>query len=537
MTNRLEKRVEILYEIAMSIGNSLELKLALKEVLTQILHKLNAVGIAVFAHDQSCPDYIIPRRGISKEIIDSVQQFFKNNKEYDGHLLDTLILRDYKLYLFNLPNYGVLALVHKKELDQHLTHSLEPVLKKLVASIHSCLVNQLQKEQEEQLKDNLIEVKRIQSAKDQFLANMSHEIRTPLNGIVGFLNILNETDLTEEQKNYLKTIISSSESLLSIINDILDISKIQSGKLEIENISCNLIDEIKSVVELFVAKADENHNKLNFQIESGIPSTLVCDPLRIKQIISNVIGNAIKFTENGRIDVNIQKESAHNNEVELRFSIKDNGVGIEENKLAHIFDPFSQSDASITRKFGGTGLGLSISNDLLKLMDSKLQVISKVGQGCEFYFYLTLAKHIKAAAEDIDQSTVSVMKNASNYNILIAEDNKTNQLLIKTIFFKKFNNKVDIANDGIEAVALYEANNYDIIFMDIQMPNMDGVEACQKIKQYEQNNNLATIPIIALTANNLKGDREKFLQLGMSDFIAKPFTVDEINQVLNTYLS
>ena len=367
-------------------------------------------------------------------------------------------------------------------------------------------------------------------AKSQFLANMSHEIRTPLNGILGFVDILKE-DITDTQnKEYLNIIDNSSHHLLGIIEDILDFSKIESGKLEIENIDFNTTNELQSTIDLFKAKASEKNISLEISIDKDIPKYLNSDPLRIKQVISNLLSNAIKFTPNGKkifIDINYKDEN-------LNISVKDQGIGVNKDNLSHIFDSFTQENSSTTREFGGTGLGLSISNELVKLLGGEIKVTSEIGIGSEFYFSipikLGLAKIDEKVKNEIEDKDIKL-----NGKILVVEDNKANQVFMKVIL-QKIGLQFDIASDGIEAIEQFKNNKYDAILMDENMPNMNGIEATRQILNIEKENNLNHTPIIALTANALKGDRERFLSAGMDEYLTKPLNKIILNKVLNKFI-
>jgi len=364
-------------------------------------------------------------------------------------------------------------------------------------------------------------------AKSDFLANMSHEIRTPLNGIIGFVDILYKNESDTQKKDKLKIIEESSNSLLHIINDILDFSKIESGKFFVENIPFNVIDVFMLNVELFFAKAKEKDIEIKLFIDNNLPKRILGDSVRLKQVFSNLLSNAIKFSNtHTTITVNLKHIEDENL---LLCEVIDNGIGIETKKLTHIFNPFEQADASTTRKYGGTGLGLSISSTLVKLMGGEIGTKSKIGVGSTFYFTLPL---VVSQESEENEKIIDTESKQLKGNILIVEDNKTNQMLL-SILLDELGLENEMVNDGIEAVEVVKNNHYDLILMDENMPFMNGSEATRLIKKMEDRKE---IPIIAVTANALKGDKEKFIEAGMNDYLSKPIASEELKIILQKYL-
>ena len=375
-------------------------------------------------------------------------------------------------------------------------------------------------------------------AKSEFLANMSHEIRTPLNGIIGFTDLLKNTHLEEIQSKYMNTINQSAKTLMEIINDILDFSKIESGKLELEIKKYELHSLAKEVLDLFSYSTDSKHLDLRLTIEKNIPKYIWVDALRLKQILVNLMSNAVKFTENGSVELNVSLKETNDELTTLQFSVIDTGIGIEENYQQKIFEAFSQGDSSTTRKFGGTGLGLSISNDLLKLMNSRLNLKSKPNEGSTFYFEiavkvcddLSLAPILEetATAKVTTEQPTLISTSLKNYKIFIIEDNKINMLLAKTLIKQIIPNAtIYEAENGKKAVEKFDIIEPDIVLMDVQMPVMNGYEATLEIRKKPKGK---VVPIIALTAGTIVGEREKCLEVGMNDYISKPI----IKEILQT---
>ena len=494
---------------------------------------------------------------------------------------------------------------------------------------------------------SLQKAREAEASKSTFLATMSHEIRTPLNGILGFAKLLENGQIPKKEKGYVDIINSSAKSLLGIINDILDISKIESGKFELERRRFNPFKEFEPAIELFVAKASEKDIDILFFIDPRLPSAIIGDPLKIKQVLSNLIGNAIKFTpKNGDITIKIELVEKNDSKVNILFSIKDSGIGVPRDKQKSIFDPFSQADSSVTRQFGGTGLGLSISTNIISIMGSKIELNSVEDKGSEFYFELELEYqksknlypqidvHSKIAIFCYEYECTSqlgivkkyltnysepeIIDNSSlinNYSLVIGKykdlikldmdkidipmificnyeekkvDTKNEHRVIKSPInqSKLYDAIVDILNPGIEEELIVEVNFsedinaiclvaednpvnqhlmeamlseknikakivengqlaldeiksgaiYDIIFMDINMPVMNGIESTHAIIQYEEDNNIEHTPIVALTANAVAGDKEKFLAEGMDGYIPKPFEEYMLDNVLNKYI-
>jgi PAS domain S-box-containing protein len=382
------------------------------------------------------------------------------------------------------------------------------------------------------LQNALDEAHLAQKAKENFLANMSHEIRTPLNGVIGFINLLKSTNLDNVQYEYIDTIDKSAQSLTGIINDILDFSKIESGKFGIESIAFCPKSEFENVKNLFMAKALEKSITLDI-ISDELPSCIKTDPLRIKQILNNLVSNAIKFTpEMGKINISIKKD-----EHKLSLSVEDSGCGIPEDKIESIFKSFEQVDNSVARTHGGTGLGLSISAKLAAMLGGELRVESTLGEGSKFYFDVSYQECSQEEQDALkDKDTEKKVYNYKGSKILIAEDNKINQKLIKALL-DNYQVSYSIANDGQEAIELYKENNeYDLIFMDIHMPNLDGLGATKEILAYEFQDDVEHTPITALTANAVAGDKERFLEGGMDDYLSKPINKDALEEILAKYL-
>jgi signal transduction histidine kinase/CheY-like chemotaxis protein len=513
------------------------------------------------------------------------------------------------------------------------------------------------------LHEKELQAEEANTAKDLFLANMSHEIRTPLNGIVGFTQLLKESPLTPDQQEFITIIENSSDNLLAIVSDILDLSKISANKMELESISFDIFEKVESAVETFVAKADEKRIELGVYIDPNLPQTLVGDPTKLSQVLINLISNAIKFTPtDGHINLIMEYISEDDDNVTIRFAVKDSGIGINEDQRTKIFQAFTQADSSTSREFGGTGLGLTISFTIVQYMGGELDVASAPGEGAEFFFTIALKKdkeakalvypkyeginvglalpntsierqidiNLKTYIEQIhanfkiysydellngNQATVlpdimfidhSFAKKAQEINMfakldtyiilmttgslkriidaqnhsfltmihkpmtmsktlrlvesfdsgdvieakveesnlhtnqfnhinaLVAEDNLINQKLI-LVTLENFGLEVTLASNGKEALEHRKNEVYDIIFMDIQMPIMNGMEATKAIIQYEEEENLEHIPIIALTANALKGDKEKYIEAGMDGYASKPLNLLEIKKIIGEY--
>jgi len=367
--------------------------------------------------------------------------------------------------------------------------------------------------------------------KSLFLATMSHEIRTPMNGIIGVSELLKQTSLTNDQLDLVNIMSISGNNLLLIINDILDISKIEAGQIKLENTHFNLHNVAKEVISLLSIKAKEQNDKLYININSDVPQYVKGDPMRLKQILLNLANNAIKFTKDGEVKVNVSYLNEQNSKHKIEFKVIDTGIGIHENEKSKLFKQFSQINQSTQREYGGTGLGLAISKSLVELMGGKIGVDSKPGIGSTFWFNIILGKSKEISITN--NKTSNSIKNSSKIlNILLVEDNLINQKVAIGII-KQLGHNIEVASNGEIGVEMYKKKYYDVVLMDIQMPVMDGFTATKKIREWEHDENNQPGRIIALTANALKEDKEKCFDIGMDDFLSKPFKIKDIEMALD----
>lgn len=417
-------------------------------------------------------------------------------------------------------------------MNQQLHIATRDEIGSLITSFNTMLRNLNESKQELEIAKEKAEESNVM--KSQFLANMSHEIRTPVNAILGFSELLKDTSLDIDQKDYIITITESSELLLSIISDILEVSRLEFRDLKLESVPFVLKDLVYGAITMTSSKIKSEVVKLDFYIDPKLPTHFLGDPTRLKQILINLLNNAVKFTKKGNIKLELTLEksmSGDSNKSSVKFLVKDTGVGIEKEKQEMIFEAFTQEDASIIRKFGGTGLGLYICKVIVSAMNGKINVSSTPNKGSEFSFIIDL-EQVQPFSEEISNASSDIAADPAlqGKKILIVEDNEMNLKLI-SILLKKIGCIIDTAGNGKEAVDKIKEYNYDLILMDIQMPVMDGIEATRIIRSDMKNN----IPIVALTANIVEDDKKRAFEYGMNDYMLKPIRILDLFATLKKW--
>jgi PAS domain S-box-containing protein len=384
----------------------------------------------------------------------------------------------------------------------------------------------------EDLTREKIRAEQASKLKSQFLANMSHEIRTPMNGILGMTELLLNSELAEKPRRFAQTIHRSSESLLSIIDDILDFSKIEAGKLRLENIAFDLHDVVHDVAELFAERARAKGLTLDCALRADVPRCVHGDPSRLRQVLSNLTNNAIKFTEHGSVVIAVERRSGERtDDLVLQLSVTDTGIGLNAEQQKTLFQSFTQADSSTTRKYGGTGLGLAISKELVEMMGGAIEVRSTPGHGSCFHFSISTR-----VAHDVPLPVAARMEHRKlDARVLLAEDNAVNRELATELLLT-LGCSVEVVQNGREAVSAAQNDVFDVILMDCQMPEMDGFEATGALREAESEPGRRRVPIVALTANAMAGDRERCLAAGMDDYLTKPFKLDQLRDVLVKWL-
>lgn len=373
-------------------------------------------------------------------------------------------------------------------------------------------------------------------AQREFLARMSHELRTPMNGVLGMTRLAMKADTKEKSQEYLGKIQSSATLLLGIINDILDFSKIEANKVELEKTPFSIHQTVENLCELIRPRLDEKNLTLNTVLDETVPDMVIGDGLKLSQVLLNLLGNAVKFTSSGSVALEIAASALTPDTVRLNCMVKDTGIGISKEKIEQLFKPFSQADSSTARTFGGTGLGLFISKALIELMGGEIAVTSKPGEGSVFSFYVLLSQYNGQDIEETEALTDEALDHRYvDCQALLAEDNDINRE-IAIVVLGDFGFQIDTAHNGVEAVEAFQKKRYDLIFMDIRMPIMDGFEATRRIRAIEAEKGETRIPIIAMTANAMKEDREASKEAGMDAHIAKPLNLAEIQQALKSVL-
>jgi len=444
-----------------------------------------------------------------------------------GLFMVVMILAVYRMYV---ASSDALRLEYtNEELIQNLMQAgveLENMNKELTEEIDYV------KRMEQELKLAKDRAEEMSQAKGEFLANMSHEIRTPMNGVIGTLQLLSDTKLGAAQQEYVDTAHKSAHSLLTILNDILDLSKIEAGKLNIELIPFDLREIVNELITLHTMTAEEKVIQLYADIDEQLPQVLIGDPTRIRQILANLISNALKFTEKGHVLVKISVVSSDDKNADIRMEVEDTGVGIREEIKDKLFNEFTQADGSTTRKYGGTGLGLAIVKQLVEMMYGQFGVESVTGEGSTFWFRVTLGI---SAEQTIKQSLDQEMelKGKLSGHVLLVEDNQINQMVAQKML-EKIGIKSTLAADGQEALNMLDQNEFDAVLMDCQMPVMDGFEATRRIREQGA---LLKLPVIAMTANVMEGDREKCIEAGMNDYIGKPVVEADLKKTLARWIS
>ncbi|MFD2531448.1 ATP-binding protein [Gracilimonas halophila] len=504
---------------------------------------------AVFGGDAMIQAFFIPAMGLSILMFDNTQVYLRNI----GILLSILsyFILDYIIFERISMSESGFSLVRWAVLTGSFVTSwlIFNTFSQFKESAEQQTLELLQKEQElnqelskkqdkletyiNQLEVATEELAKSTKAKSEFLATMSHEIRTPMNAILGMTHLLKQDSPRKDQVEPINILDFSGRTLLSLIDDVLDFSKIEAGKIEFENIEFELNKLISVIMESFKATASNKGIELKNEIEEGIPNVLIGDPARLTQILNNLVSNALKFTEEGQVKVEVSTVGDYDDAVRLKFSIMDTGIGIEEERVDSIFESFTQASQNTKRLFGGTGLGLTISKQLAELQGGNISVESEEGEGSTFMIELTFDKATSTTEVEEHTKKEADTHTITGLKVLLAEDNVVNQKVMIR-FLERWNIEMEVVNNGEEALEALKESNFDVILMDLQMPKMDGYEASEQIRKLDDPYKRNT-PIIALTAAALKEVRERVYAAGMNDFVTKPFNPVDLEQKLFNY--